>query len=209
MTDQVNDEFELAAALCREFDLNLSAYFEGEDIPTVTSHSKKCPFCGAVFADLEFIRSEAPKVLHEDPPLLVWTNVRAALAAEGIFRKPVKGWLEWLPRFGVMEYAAPLTSLVCLAIVGALLLEQPLVIPPPEPPAIADMVKSYRAQEKYLDPVVQASYQKGLQSLDNSIRECRDSIEREPSNTLAHEYLATAYEQKAAMLSTALEYDNR
>jgi hypothetical protein len=209
MSDQINDKFESAPAPCREFDLSLSAYFEGEDNPGVTSHAKECPFCSVVLADLELLRSEVTMLLYEDPPALVWANVRGALAAEGILRRPVKGWLKWFPRFGIMDCVAPLASLVCLAIFGALLLEPPLVVPPPEPPVIAAMVKSYRAREKYLDPAVQVSFRKGLQSLDNSIRECRDSIEKEPSNTLAYEYLATAYEQKAATLSGALEYDDR
>jgi len=34
-------------------------------------------------------------------------------------------------------------------------------------------------------------------------------VERDPNNTLAREYLVSAYEQKAQVLSTALEYDSQ
>jgi hypothetical protein len=46
-----------------------------------------------------------------------------------------------------------------------------------------------------------------LNSLDASIRECNDSLQREPGNSLAHEYLLAAYSQKAEVLSSALEID--
>jgi hypothetical protein len=71
------------------------------------------------------------------------------------------------------------------------------------------MEASYRASEKSLDPTMQASYQKGLESLNNSIQECQESVKKEPGNTMAREYLATAYQEKAAVLSAALEYDGR
>jgi hypothetical protein len=210
--------FRESALSCRQFDLDLAAYLDGEARPELAKHARECSACGGILADLELIRSQAQTVLLEDPPARVWANVRATLEAEGLFRQPAKGWLGWFPQFGIMQYAAPLTALACLAIFGALLLVSPspsgpaatenlaAVTSPPEQ-TVAAMETSYRAREKYLDPRVQASYQKGLQSLDKSIRECKDSVQREPANNLAREYLAAAYEQKVAVLSAALEYD--
>jgi len=56
---------------------------------------------------------------------------------------------------------------------------------------------------------VKATYRKGLESLDASIEECRASVEREPGDTLARQYLVAAYTQKAEVLATALQFDVR
>ena len=58
-------------------------------------------------------------------------------------------------------------------------------------------------------PDLKATYDKSLVSLDHSIEECLDSLQNEPRNALAHEYLLTAYTRKAEVLSSALEFDGR
>jgi hypothetical protein len=209
---EVNAEHHSARAECRQFDLDLPAYLEGEDRPGIARHAGECAFCRVVLADLELIRSQSSHVLLEDPPARVWANIRATLAAEGVFREPAIGWLGWLPQFGLWRYTAPLGALACLALTAAILLVPPTPAPPPasdEPPGLTAMEKSYQEREINLDPAARASYGKGLKSLDDSIRECKESVRKEPANTLAREYLDTAYEQKAAVLSAALEYDGR
>jgi len=214
----VNDEFGLVRAECRQFDLDLPAYLEGEERPGVASHARACPFCSVLLADLELIRSESSEVLLEDPPASVWANVRATLAGEGIFREPPVGWLSWLPRFGLMRYAAPFSAVACLTLIATILMLPPAPAPSGGPAAtvnagleqtVKEMERSYHEHEKFLDPAVQASYREGLKSLDDSIRECSASVSKEPTNTLAREYLDTAYEQKVAVLSAALEYDGQ
>lgn len=220
-----------ARALCSQFDLELPAFLEGEDRPAVVSHAKQCPFCSVVLADFQVIRAQLPETLLEDPPARVWSNVRATLASEGIFREPVAGWRGWLPQHGLLRYAAPFAALASMVLLATVLLLRPTsLINPPSisstaspmaipvaaneaslapPEGLAQMEKSYQDREKSLDPVVHASYQKGLKSLDNSIEECEASVKKDPGNALAREYLAAAYEQKAAVLSAALEYDGQ
>jgi len=65
--------------------------------------------------------------------------------------------------------------------------------------------EAFRAREGSFAPDVKATYENSLNSLDASIRECGDSLQREPGNSLAHEYLLAAYSQKAEVLSSALE----
>ncbi len=234
MSDPMHEQPEATRALCLQFDLNLPAYLEGENRPEVVRHAQQCPFCGVVLADLQLLRSQSVEVLLEDPPVRVWANIRATLEAEGVFREPATGWLSWFPQTGLLRYAAPVAALASMVLVGTLL----LVRPPSSTPvpnsisssapgniastvaplvaadlrleeAVREMEKSYKSRETSIDPVVHASYQKGLDSLDNSIRECKESVDKEPGDTLAREYLATAYQQKAAVLSAALEYDGR
>jgi len=72
---------------------------------------------------------------------------------------------------------------------------------------VDEMEKSFQARRATLDPAVKAIYEKGLESLDSSIDECRTSVEQEPQNSLASEYLVAAYTQKAAVLESALQFE--
>jgi hypothetical protein len=216
MPEPMPEKLDPTRAQCRRFDLNLAAYLEGDAQPEVAIHARECRACGGLLADMQLMISEAPMALLEDPPARVWANVRATLEQEGIFREPSPGWFGWFPQLGqagLLHFAAPFSALAFMALVGVLFLGRPGVIQPPPASGtteqtVSQMEQSYQSHKKFLDPAVQASYQKGLQSLDTSIREFRDSVKKEPSNTLAREYLANAYEQKAAVLSAALEYDD-
>jgi hypothetical protein len=228
MPEPMPEKLQAAYEQCRQFDLNLGAYLEGEARPEVATHALECRACGGLLADMKLIISEAPMVLLEDPPARLWANVRATLEQEGIFREPSPGWFGWFPQLaqpGLIRFAAPFSALAFMALVGVLFLgprrvdQVPITNRVDQVPVannvpngameqtVSQMEASYRSREKSLDPAVQASYQKGLRSLDNSIREFRDSVNKEPSNPVAQEYLANAYEQKAAVLSAALEYD--
>jgi hypothetical protein len=231
MSNPMQDPSTAARALCSQFDLELPAFLEGEERPAVLSHASQCPFCSVVLADLKLIQSQLPETLLEDPPARVWANIRATLASEGVIHEPATGWRGWLPQTGLLRYAAPFAALASLVLFSTVLLLRPTSLVPPTsvssgnspvaplvaanleplspPEGLVMMEKTYHAHEKSLDPVVLASYQKGLKSLDNSIQECEASVKEDPGNTLAREYLATAYEQKAAVLSAALEYDGQ
>jgi len=230
MSIPMQDPSAAARAQCIQFDLDLPAFLEGEDRPLVVSHASQCPYCSAVLADLQLIQSQLPEMMHEEPPARVWANVRATLESEGIFRTPRIGWRSWIPQGGLIRYASPFAALASLVLLSTVLLLRPTSLVPPvsvpsnkspvvqtaainetvlPPEGLVMMEKAYHANEKSLDPVVLASYQKGLKSLDNTIEECEASVKEDPGNTLAREYLATAYEQKAAVLSAALEYNGQ
>ena len=72
---------------------------------------------------------------------------------------------------------------------------------------VTDLETTFRAREASLSPDLQETYEKSLKSLDASIQECSDSLQRQPGNALTHEYLVTAYSKKAEVLSSALEFD--
>lgn len=231
MATPMQDPSAAARALCSQFDLELPAFLEGENRPAILSHASQCPYCSVVLVDLQLIQSQLKETFLEDPPARVWANVRATLASEGIFREPVAGWRGWLPQRGLLRYAAPFAALASVVLLATVILirstsqvsapsatsysspvKTPVVLneTPIDPPeGLVRMEKSYQNSEKSLDPVVHASYQKGLKSLDDSIQECEASVKKDPGNALAREYLATAYEQKAEVLSAALEYDGQ
>jgi hypothetical protein len=74
---------------------------------------------------------------------------------------------------------------------------------------VSDLEKNFRASEATMAPDLKATYDKSLVTLDGSIHECLDSLHQEPGNTLAHDYLLTAYTRKAEILSSALEFEGR
>jgi len=220
-------EYQARFAGCFRFDSELEAYLEGEPRPFVAGHAQSCPLCGALLADLELVRQAARELTLEEPSPVVWANVRARLEAEGAFRPRKSAW--WNPlAWRSFPHAVPVGVLAGLVIFGALLTMPPkdteevattsraAVYDPArakEDGALANLVaeleSNYQANHASLSPGLRATYEKSLYSLNDSIRECLDSLRHEPRNTLAHDYLLTAYTRKAEILASALEFEGR
>ena len=219
---------------CVQFETELEAFLEGESRPFVSAHARACEFCGSVLADLEQLRAAARALPLEEPSPAVWASLHARLEREGIQRARTTGWT-WLRRLHVWPHPAPLGALASVVLVGVFILMASSTsrISPPRtegrygpPPtsvasllganqaadltrAIQDLESAYQLNSKNLAPDVKASYDKGLDSLNESIRESLASLQQEPDNALAHEYLMDAYSRKAEVLSSALESGGR
>ncbi len=217
---------------CQEFDESLMAYLEGEEARDIRAHAEHCSSCGGLLDDLEFIRSTAKDLPLESPSPRVWSNIRATLDQEGFFRTRESFWRKWTRGSSFVPGRAPAAALA-LAIVLAIMLVykgdiRKRVNSNPAPTRVAATVplglssvqtnlvhtvqameESYKAREGLLDPNAKQVYQAGLASLDNSIHECLDSLQKQPHNILVREYLMQAYAQKAEVLASALEYSGR
>jgi hypothetical protein len=213
-------------AACQLFNLELAAYLEGEERPELVAHIQECSFCYSMLADLEAIRSAGSQLAQEEPPARIWTRIRASLLAEGIIRQPEaswRGWLERWPAWAGLQNPFAVAALGCLMVLGIGLLRVP---PSPKSAllpahdvdlsdvasaaaAVGPMETSYHAQVASFAPSVKETYQKSLDSLDGEIRECLNSIQQEPDNSLAREYLLAAYQQKAYVLQSALDVEGR
>lgn len=234
MPEQDHDRLDDARAACRQFDLGLPAYLEGEDRPEVTAHARQCPYCGVLLADLEQLSFAGHHLPIEDPPARVWANIRASLAGEGVFQEQVSGWRRWLPRIVLQPASVPAGALACLTILSAFLMgptgdsgprkAADWMAPGAGTPIAAasvfgmdknllqtlrQMEESYLALEVSLDPSLKATYRQSLASLDDCIRECLKHCQRQPADTLAHEYLMNAYRTKAQVLASALQFNGR
>ncbi len=228
------DELTGPGAACRQFDLELPAYFEGEERPAVVAHARECPFCRVALADFEGIRTACRELPLEEPPARVWANLHAALVAEGAFPEPVVGWQVFFQQLKFFPSPAPVAAMACLLVLGSALLVTPRapdqVLSSYRPPAseeavvasagfsgspgdlartIQELETSYKARANFFEPEVKESYEAGLKRLDDSISECQRSIKHEPGNTLAQDYLLDAYTRKAEVLAAALEFDAR
>jgi hypothetical protein len=235
MDSEGNDNMTLSRGACLDFETDLVAYLEGEHTPALLAHAKKCEFCGCLLADLQQIRDIGSEFELESPPAAVWPRVREALVREGIIKRPNRFWSRWLERRKVrlLRNPVPLGALAAAAIAAVILLTSPgnrtrptdsqqpsvnaTLVPEFVAPTDVAQLKStvqqlevaYHANELQLEPSIKATYEKSLASLNDEIRECEDSVEQDPHNGLAREYLSTAYVQKAQLLQSALEFNLR
>jgi len=217
---------------CCQFELELQAYMEGENRPFVPAHTHECAFCSVIVEDLQALRSAALAIPLEEPSSAVWSNIRAQLVAAGAFAERRSFW-NWVGQLEFLHRPVPVTAFACLLLLGCLVtvprtyLEQDntasgLSALPARTTirsmafigdsdalerVVQELEETFRAREGSLAPDLKATYENSLNSLDVSIQECSDSLQREPDNSLAHEYLLSAYSQKAQVLSSALEFD--
>jgi hypothetical protein len=225
------DPSEKVPPACRQFELELSDYLEGESRPEVARHAESCSFCSALLADLDLIRTTARSFPQVDPPARVWANVRAALEVEGILReRPSRtGWFSFPP---LAHWGAPVGALAAMALISVTLLVPSTKIDHASTSAwlsvsdrdalaarvianedsefastVNELQKNFDARSGSLEPSVKMVYLTGLKSLDDSIHDCRAALEREPGNALARQYLETAYTRKAEVLAAALKFD--
>jgi len=202
---------------CRRFDSQLPSYLEGGDVPEIPAHAAACEYCGAVLADLILVRTATGELEEsEEPPARMWANVRAALQQEGLIR-PVQNWSRaWAQWLWNPIPAAVLATLLVLALVSVRSrTNSPSNLPPKAIAAVtvdptveatvAEMERTFHLQSATLDPSIKLAYDKGLASLDSEIRECQASLAVQPDDSLTREYLASAYNEKAEVLASALE----
>ena len=219
-------------AACHQFDLNLQAYLEGEARSEVPAHARECAYCAVILADMEQLRVACRDLPVDEPPARLWSNIRATLSAEGIIHDPAPAWSHWIPR--LFPSPAPLGAVAGLAVLALVLLLSPQtfeksgtsnILSNGEPVAVAalaptggdfDMVRtvkemeeSYWSRESSVEPPLQDTYKKSLETLNASIDECVRHCKREPGNSLARHYLMLAYQSKAEVLASALEHSNR
>jgi len=87
MLEQLRERTGAPSDDCREFDAGLAAYLEQEGNPLVAAHAEQCVFCRALLRDIQLLVAEAGSLELQDPLAKVWLNLRAALAAEGLFHQ--------------------------------------------------------------------------------------------------------------------------
>lgn len=218
---------------CREFDANLAAYLDGEQNTAVLLHAEQCVSCSALLSDLEMIRVAAKDLPLESPSPRVWSNIRATLAQEGLFREREGFWKRWIASASLVPRTAPVAALAFALVLAVIMvfngdvqrtgIQNPSlnkvtssIVPVGLSSVQRNLVRTvqameenYKAREASLDPSAKQIYQAGLATLDGSIHECLDSLQKQPHNMLVQEYLMQAYSQKAEVLASALEYGGR
>ena len=218
---------------CQEFNAGLAEYLEGEASLEARLHAGRCSSCGSLLDDLESIPLAARELPLESPSPRVWSNIRSTLAQEGLIRERAGFWRRWIPSVPLVPRTAPAAVLAFALMLAVIMVfkgdiqnhgSRPALTPAPASSGrqadllgvqsklvrtVQEMEVNYRAHESSMDPSAKRVYQAGLSSLNNSIQECLDSLQKQPQNTLVRDYLMQTYAQKAEVLASALEYGGR
>jgi hypothetical protein len=212
---------------CKGFLSQLESWVEGEHSADAKAHLRDCAACQAVVADLTAIETAARSwsALELEPPERVWTALRAQLEEEGLIHsaQPERvaapaapshgGWLQGffdrIPRPALA--GAYLSVLVALgfALSGpanrqsneARWLEGTQVATSPLSAKLNSFEQNPSMSSRDLNPAVTASLQQNLAIVDNYISLCEKSVQEEPQNEVARDYLYGAYQQKADLLA--------
>lgn len=205
---------------CSEFLNQIEQWMEGHRPADAQAHLRGCTRCRGLVDDLDSIRETAHsmELVDADPPQRIWISLRTQLEQEGLIRGEHRDWTEALRNWfeGVFSAVprpamagAYLVALVAVSIAlagpgyrrfnGTQVSTQPLSaqLNTAERDTISSIMDS--------DPVVTASLQKNLAIVDNYIALCEKSVQEEPENEFARDYLYDAYHQKADLLAQMTE----
>ena len=212
---------------CVECHRALPEMMEGPRSAELNAHLASCAECSTLVADLNAIAREA-RLLQavEEPSPRVWNMIEAQLRSEGLIHPPqprrTRGFpgTAWRPLAGMAPVAAAL-------VVGALFLMNPrptsnsdqtnVQVTNASPAtgknnAVKAILSARPAAEdqQIMDavavqaPMMKASYEDNLRSVNAYIRDAEQSVEQNPYDEEARQYLMEAYEQKAMLYDMAL-----
>src|SRR5712692_1885743 len=200
---------------CEELELVLEQS-AGEPLPSsAQAHLESCAMCRQLLAELERIEAVA-----REPPERVWISLRAQLKSEGIIRTPVPsteraGWLEAI--HALFTRPALAAGLLSMVILGAMLfsLRHANWAPPGARPSSGSQpvlaqakIQLNNAENRILSTPrgrssdVDDSLRNNLEIVDNFIAACEKTVQDNPQDDLARDYLSGAYQQKAELLAT-------
>ena len=222
----------MATISCREFQLYLEPWMEGERSPEAQTHLRTCRNCSSVVSDLELIHAEArnSSASEADAPERVWTSLRAQLEQEGLIRETIPahedrapeqssraGWFSGLfPRLPRPVLAgAYLAALVAVAFAlsgpvhkrvnEARWLKGTQTATSPLSAQLNFAEQNSNSYVSRSNPDVAASLHQNLAIVDKYIALCEKSVSEEPQNEVARDYLYEAYQQKADLLTQMTE----
>jgi hypothetical protein len=193
------------------------------------AHVATCSRCQEFVADLAAIVSVANELPAEvEPPARMWVSLQAQLELEGIIKTPVvpaqgelsSSWYGLSDLFRSRALAAATVGLVIVA-AGVLQLRQPPDAPletsdsvaaPAWQVPFAQTAKVLTEQETDLrnmqlagTSAVDTSFRQNLQQVNDFIADCERRVNAAPQDELAREYLSSAYQQKAELLSAMMD----
>lgn len=217
----------MAVTNCKDFLKHLETWTGGEHPPEAQPHLRSCANCRGLVQDIDAIRAEARSwgALEAEPHERVWTSLRSQLEQEGLIRWTeteqlvptavpghdtwLSGFLARIPRPALA--GAYLSVLVALgfALSGPLAkqtnearwLEGTQIATSPLNARLNTFEQTPIPASRDLNPAVTASLHQNLAIVDNYILLCEKSVQEEPQNEVARDYLYGAYQQKAYLLA--------
>ena len=205
---------------CAELELVLEQG-GGEPLPAqAQEHLNSCGICRQLVAELDRIEAAAREFPAEvEPPDRVWISLRAQLESEGIIRTaaPLPSREAWFDPIRAL-FARPALAGAFLTIVlaGAVMFSLKPVGPPspensvsngPQPVLAQARIQLNNVEHGILPAAaapsgVDASLRHNLEIVDNFIAQCEKTVQDDPQDDVARDYLSGAYQQKAELLAT-------
>ena len=201
----------------------------------VEKHLESCAKCVVFHQDLQSIREGVKGLEPLDPPEKLWTSLRFQLETEGLIRDKSRKsfWSKLLDRhFPDLKPAWSGAILALLLGFGSLLVydfktRSPLVLKPVASTSHQEALreKLNKAENNYqtaiealsassqktlesLDPLLAKVFQDNLATMDYYLNECKQTVENNPKNPLAHRYLLAAYKKKVELMQTIVTFDS-
>ena len=204
---------------------DLEIVFEQEGLVplpgAVREHLAQCSACKRFVEDVTTIVAVAHELPAEiEPPERVWISISTQLEREGVIRGFARGtetspW--WQPFADLFRNRVLATAAVGVLIVIAVALQfekPPTPILEAHDDPFSSTVTVLRQQEHDLANMqlasvstspVDTSLRQNLQQVDEFIADCERRVKEEPTDELAREYLTSAYQQKAELLSAMMD----
>jgi hypothetical protein len=223
----------MASPSCNHFLDQLESWMDGQHTPEAQAHLASCAGCRAIVGDLGALKVAAREwTVSEEAPERVWLSVRAQLEQEGLIKPApeaatqatparqgpssinwLRGWFAALPRPAIAgAYLAALVA-VAFAMSGPVSKRynnyQWMSATQDETAQLSAQLDTAEAEQNASfsdpNPVVSASLHSNLAIVDNYIALCEKSVQEDPQDEIARDYLYDAYHQKADLLAQISE----
>jgi len=203
---------------CKQLLVELEAAgLEERFSPAAAAHLDQCAHCSGLVADLKAIQAMSAELSEAEPPARLWVSLRNQLEWEGLIREAEPEAAPAAPRASLWVRLRPALASAYLAVIVAAgvwisgglgtpmppasLASREVQIPEALTPATDDAAPAIRER----NPAVAASYTQSLEVIDNFIRLCEKTVQEQPNNEVAREYLYDAYKQKSEVLAMTME----
>jgi hypothetical protein len=194
---------------CLEFQRVLPYIIETGGNPDEEQHLRECAVCSDLVQDLRYIAEQAKLLVPmEDPSPRVWDDIRGSLEREGLVKKPARARGRLLGKQSFPWIASVVA--VVLIFSGIIVLQRgraPKVaaVAPAASPAAQAQAGDQQVLQKVsaTRPALRETFERNLKSVNSSIEESRQAVERDPSDTGARDALQRAVAQKNMLYEMA------
>lgn len=188
---------------CAEFQRVLPYIIETGGNADEEAHLRDCHICSDLVQDLRYIAEQAKLLVPmEDPSPRVWDGIRGSLEREGLVKKPARARGRLL---GSQSFPWIASVVAALFILSGIALYQRGSTPRPQaddpPPDARD--QQVLQQVASTRPALRDTFERNLKLVNASIRESRQAVDRDPSNSIARDALQRAVEQKNMLYEMA------
>ena len=187
---------------CVEFQRVLPYIIETGGNAEEEQHLRECAVCSDLVQDLRYIAEQAKLLVPmEDPSPRVWDDIRGSLEREGLVKKPARARGRLLGKQSFPWIASVVA--VLLIFTGIIVLQRGRA------PKVAAVAPAQAGDQQVLQkvsatrPALRETFERNLKSVNSSIEESRQAVERDPSDTGARDALQRAVAQKNMLYEMA------